>query len=249
MGLMAMAVVSSGAFVKGMLAASFGLAISMIGFSPIGGVVRATFGINYLWDGLPLAPMIVGLFAVPEAINLVVGGRPIARERLDVIIEESTRDVYRGMREAMNHKWLLLRSSLIGTFVGMMPGTGASTAHWIAYIQGRYTERGGTETFGKGDVRGIISADSAMNSCEGGELIPTVVFGIPSSASMAIVLAILVISGMQPGPSMLTQHLALTLSLVYTIVTANIIVVPIMLFAARYIIKSSRSRLTSWRPF
>jgi TctA family transporter len=237
MGLLAVAVVSSGAFVKGMLTAAFGLAISMIGFAPVGGVVRANFGISYLWDGVPLAPIIVGLFAIPEAINLVVAGRPIARERIDVITREATRDVYQGMREALNHKWLLVRSALIGTFVGMMPGTGAATAHWIAYVQGRLTEKGGNATFGTGDVRGIIAADSAMNSCEGGELIPTIVFGIPGTGSMAILLAVLVLSGMEPGPAMLTQHLSLTLSLVYTIVIANIVVVPIMLLAAPFMIR------------
>ena len=235
LGLLCVAIVSSGAFVKGMLTAGFGLAIAMIGFSPITGVVRVDFGIEYLWDGVPLVPIVVGLFALPEAIDLVVANTPIARERLDTMLKEAHRDVYRGMREALNHKWLLVRSSLIGTFVGMMPGVGSSGAHWIAYAQARHTEKGGLESFGKGDVRGVIAADSANNSVDGGTLIPTVVFGIPGSGGMAILLAILVISGVQPGPAMLTRHLDLTISLVYVVALANIIVVPIMLFAARYI--------------
>ena len=235
LGLLCVAIVSSGAFVKGILTASFGLAIAMIGFSPITGVVRADFGIEYLWDGVPLVPIVVGLFALPEAIDLVVANTPIARERLDVMLREANRDVYRGMREALNHKWLLVRSSLIGTFVGMMPGVGSSGAHWIAYAQARHTEKGGVESFGKGDIRGVIAADSANNSVDGGTLIPTVVFGIPGSGGMAILLAILVISGVQPGPAMLTRHLDLTISLVYIVALANIIVVPIMLFAARFI--------------
>ena len=235
LGLLCVAIVSSGAFVKGMLTAAFGLAIALIGFSPITGVVRADFGIEYLWDGVPLVPIVVGLFALPEAIDLVVANTPIARERLDTMLKEAHRDVYRGMREALNHKWLLVRSSLIGTFVGMMPGVGSSGAHWIAYAQARHTEKGGVESFGKGDVRGVIAADSANNSVDGGTLIPTVVFGIPGSGGMAILLAILVISGVQPGPAMLTQHLDLTVSLVYIVALANIIVVPIMLFAARFI--------------
>ncbi|HXV81619.1 MAG TPA: tripartite tricarboxylate transporter permease [Candidatus Binatia bacterium] len=235
LGLLCVAIVSSGAFVKGMLTASFGLAIAMIGFSPITGVVRTNFGIEYLWDGVPLVPIVVGLFALPEAIDLVVANTPIARERLDTMLKEANRDVYRGMREALNHKWLLVRSSLIGTFVGMMPGVGSSGAHWIAYAQARHTEKGGVESFGKGDVRGVIAADSANNSVDGGTLIPTVVFGIPGSGGMAILLAILVISGVQPGPAMLTRHLDLTISLVYIVALANIIVVPIMLFAAPFI--------------
>jgi TctA family transporter len=237
LGLIAVAVVSAGAFVKGMLTASFGLVIAMIGSSPVDGVIRANFGIDYLWDGVPLAPVVVGLFAIPEAIDLVVSDRPIARERLDVMITEASRDIYKGMREALKHKWLLVRSSLVGTFVGMMPGVGGSTAHWIAYVQARHTEKGGTETFGKGDVRGIISSDSAVNAVDGAELIPTVVFGIPGSGGMAILLAILVLSGVQPGPSMLTTHLDLTLSLVYTVVIANVVGIPIMIYAGRYILR------------
>lgn len=232
LGLMAVAIVSAGAFVKGVLTAALGLAIAMIGFSPIGGVVRVNFGIDYLWDGVPLVPIVVGLFALPEAIDLVVSNTPIARERLETMLKEAHRDVYRGMSEALNNKWLLVRSSLIGTFVGMMPGVGASGAHWIAYAQARHTEKGASETFGKGDVRGVIAADSANNAVDGGTLIPTVVFGIPGSGGMAILLAILILSGVQPGPAMLTRHLDLTISLVYTIVIANVVVVPIMLFAA-----------------
>jgi putative tricarboxylic transport membrane protein len=237
LGLVAVAVVSAGAFVKGMLTASLGLVIAMIGSSPIDGVVRANFGIDYLWDGVPLAPVVVGLFAIPEAIDLVVGDRPIARERLDIMIKEASQDIYKGMREALKHKWLLVRSALVGTFVGMMPGVGGSTAHWIAYVQARHTEKGGTETFGKGDVRGIIASDSAVNAVDGAELIPTVVFGIPGSGGMAILLAILVLSGVQPGPSMLTTHLDLTLSLVYTVVIANVVGIPIMIYAGRYILR------------
>ena len=235
LGLICVAVVSAGAFVKGMLTAAFGLAIAMIGFSPITGVVRANFGFDYLWDGVPLVPIVVGLFALPEAIDLVVANTPIARQRLETMLNEANRDVYRGMRIALDHKWLLVRSSLIGTFVGMMPGVGGSAAHWIAYAQARQTEKDGIAKFGTGDVRGVIAADSANNSVDGGTLIPTIVFGIPGSGGMAILLAILVISGVQPGPAMLTQHLDLTISLVYIVAFANIIVVPIMLYAAPYI--------------
>jgi TctA family transporter len=235
LGLMCVAIVSSGAFVKGMLTACFGLAISMIGFSVIGGNTRTTFGIDYLWDGIPLAPVVIGLFALPEVVDLVVSNTPIARERLETMLKEADKDVYKGMKEALNNKWLLVRSSLIGTFVGMMPGIGSSGAHWIAYAQARHTEKGAMETFGTGDVRGVIAADSANNSVDGGVLIPTVVFGIPGSGGMAILLAILVLSGVQPGPAMLTENLDLTVSLVYTIVLGNVIVVPIMLYFAPYL--------------
>ena len=233
MGVLAVAVVSAGAFVKGILTAAFGIAIAMVGYADLGGNVRAAMGFDfYLWDGFTLVPVVVGLFALPEAIALVVGDTTIARERLDTLLREAKSDVWRGMREAWSHKWLMARSSLIGVFVGIMPGVGGSAAHWIAYAQARQTEPGGTETFGKGDVRGVIASDAANNSVDGGVLIPTVVFGIPGSGGMAIVLAILILTGITPGPLMLTRHLDLTVSMVYTIAFANLLVVPIMLWFA-----------------
>ncbi len=230
MGVLAVAVVSAGAFVKGILTAAFGIAIAMVGYADLGGNVRAAMGFDfYLWDGFTLVPVVVGLFALPEAIALVVGDTTIARERLDTLLREAKSDVWRGMKDAWSHKWLMIRSSLIGVFVGIMPGVGGSAAHWIAYAQARQTEPGGTETFGKGDVRGVIASDAANNSVDGGVLIPTVVFGIPGSGGMAIVLAILILTGITPGPLMLTRHLDLTVSMVYTIAFANLVVVPIML--------------------
>ena len=236
MGVMAVAVVSSGAFVKGMLTAAFGIAISMIGYSDLGGNVRASFGLDYyLWDGIGIVPIVVGLFALPEAISLVVSNTTIARERLDTLLKDSKSDVWRGMREAWGHKWLMVRSSLIGVFVVMIPGVGGSAAHWMAYAQARQTEKGGIESFGKGDIRGVIASDAANNSVDGGVLIPTVVFGIPGSGGMVIVLAILVLTGIPPGPAMLTRHLDLTIGMVYIIALGNIVVVPIMLAFAPWL--------------
>jgi TctA family transporter len=237
MGIISVAVVSAGAFAKGMLTAAFGLAIAMIGSSRLTGDLRTTFGIDYLWDGFALAPIVVGLFALPEVIDLVTGNTPIARDRVETMLKEAKRDVYRGMRIAMQHKWLMFRTALIGTFVGMMPGVGGSVAHWIAYAHARNSEKGAKETFGTGDVRGVIASDTPNNSSGGGSLIPTVVFGIPGSAGMAILLAILILSGIEPGPDMLTTRLDLTISLVYTLVLASTIVVPIVLWFAPLIVR------------
>ena len=236
-GILAVAIVSAGAFVKGILTGAFGLAIATIGFSPVAQVVRTDFGIPYLFEGIPLVPIVVGLFAIPEAIDLVVGNTPVATRRLEAMLKDSRKDVLRGMREALDHKWLILRSSLIGTFIGMLPGLGGSVAHWIAYAQARQTEKGAKDTFGTGDIRGVIAPEAANNSSDGGVLIPTVAFGIPGSGNAAIVLAMLVLYGMTPGPQMLTEHLDITISLVYTIALANIIVVPIVLAFAPLIIK------------
>lgn len=229
LGIATVALLSSGAMVKGLLTAAFGLAIALIGFSPIGGVVRANMGIGYLWDGLPLVPVLLGLFAIPELANLVVSNTTIATERLDEVLSGSGEGVKKGMVAATRHKWLITRSSLIGAFVGMMPGLGAVPAHWIAYAQARQTEPGATESFGTGDIRGVIAPEASNNAIDGGVLVPTLFFSIPGSPNMALILAMLILVGIQPGPPMLNQHLDLSIALVWTIVLANIIVVPIVL--------------------
>ena len=186
-------------------------------------------GIGYLWDGLPIVPMLLGLFAIPELANLVVSNTTIATERLDEVLSGSGEGVKKGMKEATRHKWLITRSSLIGAAVGMMPGLGAVPAHWIAYAQARQTEPGAVESFGTGDIRGVIAPEASNNAIDGGVLVPTLFFSIPGSPNMVLILAMLILVGIQPGPPMLNKHLDLTISLVWTIVLANIIVVPIVL--------------------
>ena len=243
MAVIAVAIVSAGAFIKGMLTAAFSMAIAMIGFSPVTGQIRTDFGLTYLWDGIGILPVVVGLFAIPEMIALVASGTPVAKERLRDLEIEASKDVRKGMRTALQHKWLMVRSSLIGVAVGIMPGVGGSAAHWIAYAHARQTEKGARQSFGIGDVRGVIASDSANNSVDGGQLIPTLFFAIPGSAPMAILLAIFILSGITPGPTMLTTNLDMTISLIYIIVLANIIVIPIMLVAAPLFI-----RLTTIQP-
>ena len=173
----------------------------------------------------------VGLFAIPEIADLVISNTPVAKERLSDMLKEGNKDVYKGMREALRHKWLITRSSLIGVFIGAMPGLGPTPAHWLAYAQARQTEKGARETFGTGDIRGVIAPESSNNSTDGGVLMPTLLFAIPGSAPMAIVLGFLFLVGIQPGPQMVDpdKHLNLTMSLVYVIILANILVVPIVL--------------------
>ena len=231
LGICAVAIVSAGAVVKGLLTACLGLFIGMIGFVNIASETRATFGIDYLYDGINIVPVVVGLFAIPEIADLVISNTPVAKERLSEMLKEGNRDVAKGMREALRHKWLITRSSLIGVFIGAMPGLGPTPAHWLAYAQARQTEKGAVETFGTGDIRGVIAPESSNNSTDGGVLMPTLIFAIPGSGPMAIVLGFLYIVGVQPGPAMVNPelHLNLTLSLVYVIVLANILVVPIVL--------------------
>ena len=127
----------AGAVVKGLLTACLGLLIGLIGFTNVASQTRATFGVDYLYDGVNIVPVVVGLFAIPEIADLVISNTPVAKQRLSEMLKEGNKDVYRGMREALRHKWLITRSSLIGVFIGAMPGLGPTPAHWLAYAQAR----------------------------------------------------------------------------------------------------------------
>jgi hypothetical protein len=128
-----------------------------------------------------------------------------------------------GVKDCLKHWFLILRCAWIGSAMGAIPGIGASVIDWISYGHALKTEKGAALTFGKGDVRGVIAAESATNSREGGALVPTVAFGVPSSAGMAILLGAFLIHGLVPGPDMLTKHLDITYSMVWSIAIANIL--------------------------
>lgn len=221
-GIAIVGIVSSGAVLKGLLAGTLGLTLALIGTDPIRGVPRATMGIEHLYNGINLIPVVVGLFALPELLNLVIGGTPVIKGDLDQALRDVNKGRAEGIRAVFQHKWLTVRSSLVGVFIAMLPGVGGSAAHWMAYAQARQTEKDGVRTFGTGDIRGVIAPESANNSIDGGHLIPTIAFGIPASGGMALLLAFLILMGFQPGPSMLSKDLNLVLFMVLCLVAANV---------------------------
>jgi len=239
LGIASVGIISAGAISKGLLTAALGLFIGMIGFNDVVGTTRATFGLDYLWDGINIIPVVVGLFAFPEIADLVITNTPVAKDEMGNMLKNGRADTIKGMRIALQHKWLITRSSLIGVFIGAMPGLGPTPAHWIAYAQARQTEKGARETFGTGDIRGVIAPEAANNSTDGGVLIPTLLFSIPGSAPMAIVLGALILLGIQPGPQMVSKHLDLTVAMIYIIVLGNVVVVPIVLIFAAQLAKVS----------
>jgi TctA family transporter len=198
----------------------------MIGQDPQAGVARYTGDPLYLSQGLDLVPVLVGLFAIPEIIELVVRGTSIAGGLPSQRVSEGALE---GVKDAFRHIGLTLRCSLIGTFIGIMPGLGGSVAQWLAYGHASQSAKTPAERegFGKGDVRGVLGPGAACNSKEGGALIPTIAFGVPGSTAMAILLGAFFLLGLVPGPDMLSQHLALTFSMVWTIVIANVVTVAV----------------------
>ena len=221
LGLLGLAMVGSlsgGSMIKGLIAAMFGLTLSYVGYSVTGGTPRYWMGMTYLLDGIPLIPIVLGLFALPEVLDLAIRDSSISRVPRD----QAKSSIYDGVRDAGRHWWLVIRCTAIGVYVGMLPGLGGSIVDWVAYGHVVQSSRDKSQ-FGKGDVRGVIAPETANNAMKGGALIPTVAFGIPGSASMAILLGALLIQGLQPGPEMLTTNLHITFSMMWTLVIANVV--------------------------
>jgi len=219
-GISMVAVLSGNTPLRGLTAACFGMMLAMIGSDPQTGTLRWTMGQLYLWEGLPLVPLTLGIYALPELCDLLVGRTAITSEHNKV---DTTTGLLLGIKDCWTNWFLVLRCSALGTFMGMVPGIGAAVIDWLSYGHALRTEKGAQQTFGKGDVRGVIAAESATNSREGGALVPTVVFGVPASAGMAILLGAFLIHGLVPGPDMVTKNLAITYSMVWSIAIANIL--------------------------
>jgi TctA family transporter len=219
---------------KGFIMAAFGFLLAMVGLDPQSSIQRFTFGQLYLWEGINVVPVVVGLFGGAEVMQLMMTKGSIAQQR------ESRRisGVMQGVRDTFTHWWLTLRAGTIGVLIGLIPGMGGSVAQWIAYAHAQQTSKR-PDLFGKGSIEGVIAAGAVSNSREGGILIPMVAFGIPSSISMAILLSVFLIKGLVPGPDMLTTHLNVTYSMVWVIVLSNVIAV-----SASFLLLNQLARLT-----
>ena len=168
-GLSMVAVLSGSAPLRGLVAACFGLMISFVGTDPQTGEFRWTGDLDYLMEGFPLVPISLGVFALPELADMAIERRAVAGEG-----GTSTREgQWRGVRDTLRNWWLVMRVAWIGAGLGAIPGIGAPIVDWVAYGHGAKSVKGGSETFGTGDIRGVIASESANNAKEGGDLIPT----------------------------------------------------------------------------
>jgi putative tricarboxylic transport membrane protein len=219
LGLAAIAVSARGKLLRGLIAGGVGLMLAFVGSDTVSGELRFTLGSDYLWDGIPLVPTLTGMFALSQMIELGLKGGSVAgtveagRKRIT--------GVWDGARAVFRHWTVLLRGSAIGTLIGAIPGLGGTVASFIAYTSTVQSSRD-PGSFGKGNIVGVIAPEAANNAKDGGSLVPTVAFGIPGSAETALFLGILVLHGIDPGPTILLDNqrevygliVALTLSAV-----------------------------------
>ncbi|HXQ51121.1 MAG TPA: tripartite tricarboxylate transporter permease [Stellaceae bacterium] len=186
---------------RGLITGGLGLMISFIGYSDVIGGERFTFGTDYLWDGINIVPALIGLFAVAEMINLSAKGGTVSRAVGTVVVTR----MWSGVLETFKHLGTVLRGSLIGTLIGAIPGESGTVAAFLSYSLTVQASKD-PGSFGKGNIEGVIAPEAAINAKDGSALIPTIAFGIPSGAEMAVFLGILILHGMQPGPLMLMNN-------------------------------------------
>ena len=204
---------------KGFVAAGLGILVASIGEGPFNGELRMShYDFPYLVDGLKLVIVGLGIFAIPEIVDLLRKDQAIAdRAPLGA-------GWLHGVKDWWRNKWLSVRCALIGVVVGVIPGLGGSVVDWIAYGHTVQTTKD-KSTFGKGEVRGVIGPESSNNAKEGGGLVPTLLFGIPGSGSMAIFIGALALLGsgeLEVGQTMLKNNLNYTYSIVWMLALANI---------------------------
>lgn len=216
LGLSMVGVLSGDNLHKGFLACGVGLLLGAVGGAPATGEWRMAFGSYYLYDGMKLVIVGLGVFAVPEIVDLLVKNRRIS----------STASLgegwLRGIKDVWLYKWIVLRCASIGAMIGAIPGLGGSVVDWIAYGHIVQTAKDKSQ-FGKGDIRGVIAPESANNAKEGGGLIPTLLFGIPGSGSMAVFLGGLTILGIEAGPSLVTEDLSISYTIIWSLAIANVL--------------------------
>jgi putative tricarboxylic transport membrane protein len=228
--------------IKGLIMCGMGLLFGSIGAAPATAEERLTFDTLYLSDGLPLVIVGLAMFAIPEIVEVL-------RKRTTISsMAELGAGTMKGFRETLRHKWLVLRCSALGVFIGALPGLGGSVTNWVAYGHAMQSAKDRSQ-FGKGDIRGVIGPEASNNADNGGALIPTLMFGIPGSGSMALFLGALVLIGVEPGIGMMERHLDLTFIIIWSLAIANVIGAGICLFLVRPIARLTLVPFMRVAPF
>ena len=226
-GIAMVAVLSRGAMIKGIAAAFLGVLIATVGVDPFTGARRFTFGQIELWEGLPLVAVVTGIFAIPEMIDLTMTRSAVATAAAQLTRSEMFRGALYGLK-----RWReTIRQSLFGVFLGAIPGVGSGVIDWLAYAFGILWRKDRSQ-FGKGSLDGLLFAESAQNSKEGGQAVPTLALGIPGGTGWVMILAAMLIYGISPGPPMVGEHAHLTMLIVFTLAFGNLLATIIAFFGS-----------------
>jgi putative tricarboxylic transport membrane protein len=232
-GLTLISALSEGNLLKGLIGACFGLLLACVGIAEISADVRFTFGNQVLLGGIETVSALIGLYCIPVLIDLVA----TPDRHLDVTHEPRGFRFIEALLISWRFKFSLLRSSVIGTLVGILPGAGGSIAGLVAYSEARRTSSR-SEHFGKGEPEGVIATESANNATVGGGFIPTLVLGIPGTPPDAVILGALMVQGIKTGPSLFTEGGSIVYTFIYGLFLATFLMLPVGLVIGRYAYKT-----------
>lgn len=216
-GISMVGILSAGAPIKGLTAGILGILVSTIGQDEKSGVIRFDVGEPYLWGGISIVLVSLSVFAIPEVIAMAT-----RRSKVAELTPLGDTGIWQGIKDTFIHWRLVVRCSLVGVWVGILPGLGSSVADWFAYAHARQTEKN-PESFGTGDVRGVIAPESSNNAKEGGDLIPTLFFGIPGGSSAALLLIGFVAVGLKPGPDIINSQLNFVFAIIGALVLSQVL--------------------------
>lgn len=232
-GLTLISALSVGNTVKGLIGACLGLLLSTIGVAVVGGDVRYTMDSQILLGGIDITSALIGLYCIPVVIDLVASRAP----HLSVLEDVRGYRLPEALRISWASKFNMIRSSLIGTSVGILPGAGGSIAGLIAYSEARRASKHPTR-FGTGEPDGLIATESSNNATVGGGFIPTLVLGIPGTPPDAIILGALLVQGLKIGPSLFNEQGGVVYTFMFGLLIATVLMLPVGLLLGRYAYKS-----------
>jgi putative tricarboxylic transport membrane protein len=229
-GVTFIAVLGDKSFIKSLISGGLGLMVAMIGLDPVTSSTRFTFGQLYLWDGIDLIAVVVGMFAFAEMLDMISEGMGKTVAKITEL-KNPWPQVWQGFKDVFIYWKVTVVTSIMGVLIGAIPGLGGTVANIMGYVVAKRVSKH-PELFGTGTPEAIIGPEAANNSKEGGNLIPTLAFGIPGTTSMAIFLGVFVMMGLVPGPEMLGKNLHYTFALAWILALANILATGIGMFTA-----------------
>lgn len=230
-GLTIIAAFTGMSILKGLIGGIFGLLLGIVGLDPLEGQSRFTYDIMYLYDGFPIIPLILSLFAFPRCMLMV---RQSFQQGLTTISGGTSGGGPKIAFREISKMWkVLIRSSIIGTVIGIIPGAGANIACWVSYADAKRKSKT-PETFGSGAAEGIAAAEAANNAVVGGSMVPLLTLSIPGNAASAVMLGALLIHGMVPGPDLFTKYASITYTYIVAMICSSFIMLAIAYYASRY---------------
>lgn len=232
-GLTLIASLSEGSTIKGLIGGGLGVLLSMVGVAEVGGDIRYVGDFKSMLGGIDLVSALIGLYCIPVLIDLVA--TPVAHLKADSRVASFR--LAEAVAIIRHSKFNLVRSSIIGTLVGILPGAGGSIASLVSYSEAKRTSPR-RDNFGKGEPDGVLATESANNATVGGGFIPTLVLGIPGTPPDAIILGALLVQGIRTGPTLFTAQAPIVYTFIWGLIIATLIMLPVGLLVGRFAFRS-----------